>query len=129
MWKKFILASLLLSSFCARAECWIVKDMKGVISSSHSDYNFENDGFSGTFRIFADGDKASVTYSGSDAGGLSYGQILPNIIIGVSDNENGQVVETWSIGKNGIVKMTKVISGFGKFDSVKAMVGRVISKC
>lgn len=129
MWKKFIFIGFLFSSFSTSAECWVVKDMKGVSSSSHSDYNFESDGFSGTFRIFADGDKASVTYSGSDAGGLSYGQILPNTIIGVSDNENGQVVETWNIGKNGIVKMTKVISGFGKFDSVKAMVGRVISKC
>ncbi|WP_048224783.1 hypothetical protein [Citrobacter sp. BIDMC108] len=118
-----------LSTASASAECWVVKDMKGVNSASHGDYNFEKDGFSGTFRISADGDKASVTYSGSDAGGLSYGHILPNTIIGVSNNENGQVVETWIIGKNGMVKMTKVINGFGDFDSVKAMVGKVVSKC
>lgn len=127
--RSLMFLALFLSSASASAECWVVKDMKGVNSASHGGYNFEKDGFSGTFRIFADGDKASIKYSGSDAGGLSYGQILPNTIIGLSNNENGQVVETWNIGKNGIVKMTKVISGFGDFDSVKAMVGKVASKC
>lgn len=62
-------------------------------------------------------------------GGLSYGHILPNTIVGVSNNENGQVVETWHIADNGIVKMTKMINGFGAFDSVKVMIGKVSGRC
>lgn len=56
-------------SFSVSAECWLVKDMKGQTSISDNYRNFVKDGFSGTFMISVDGDKASVRYSGSDAGG------------------------------------------------------------
>ena len=127
--KKLVSAALIMASFGASADCWIVKDMKGASYASHDNYGFEKDGFSGTFMISIDGNNASVRYSGGDAGGVSYGAILPNTIVGINNNQNGQVIETWAIGKDGVVKMTKIINGFGGFDSAKAFIGSVKIKC
>lgn len=127
--KLLIFSYFMLASFGASAECWVVKDMKGANYAARNGYAFENDGFSGTFMISVDGKKASVRYSGNDAGGVEYGVISPNTIVGISDGENGKLIETWFISPDGNVKMTKMINGFGDFDSVKAMVGKVSGKC
>nr|WP_307833704.1 hypothetical protein [Candidatus Symbiopectobacterium sp. 'North America'] len=128
--KSVIAAILVLASVSARAECWIVGDMKGVTFAEHNSYKAENDGFSGAFMISISGELAAVKYSGADAGGVVYHALSPTSIIGLStEGDSKRVVDSWVIQPTGKVLMSKTITGFGKFDSVKAFVGNVKSKC
>ena len=127
---KIIIATLIaLVSVPASAECWIVKGMHGIDYAQRNNYEVEKDGFSGTFMISENGKDASIRYSGTDAGGITYMVLSPGTFIGISNEANGQAIENWNITQDGTVKMTKMINGFGGFDSVKAMVGKVSGKC
>nr|DAI72763.1 MAG TPA: hypothetical protein [Caudoviricetes sp.] len=128
---KLIIALLIASiPACATADCWIVNDMKGVSYSARNDYKLETDSFSGTFKIKIDADNSSVTYSGEDAGGVSYKPFSSTHLIGFgTDGNGGTMSESWSIQPNGVVIMSKIISGYGQFDSTKAMTGKVSGKC
>lgn len=128
--KRLIVGALMLASFGASAECWIVEGMHGVNYSSRNNYAPEDDGFSGTFTIETTGDNASLQYSGADAGGVVYKAMSSNSIIGFSANgDNQRVVDSWVIQPDGAVLMSKTITGYGDMDSTKAFVGKVKSKC
>ena len=128
--KRLIVGALMLASFGASAECWIVGGMKGVSYSASNKYSPQEDGFSGVFTIKTDGASADVQYSGADAGGVIYKAMSNNNIIGLSAAGNNQrVVDSWVIQEDGTVLLSKTISGFGNIDSAKAFVGKVKGKC
>ncbi|MEI7219130.1 hypothetical protein WCT79_19220 [Pectobacterium carotovorum] len=128
--KCVIAAMMALSSMSASADCWVVEEMKGTSFSERNAYKAESDGFGGTFMLSINGDMASVKYSGSDAGGVVYHALSPTSIIGLSsEGDTKRVVDSWVIQPDGKVLMSKTITGFGEFDSVKAFVGKVKSKC
>lgn len=127
--KTILLLASLMSSFYANAECWIVEDLHGAIYSPRNDYKLEEDRYGGKYMIAINGDNASVTYSGIDAGGISYRAISPNTIIGLSTEPNRNLIQTWVIQNDGTVLMTKTADGFGQFDSAQAMIGKVSGKC
>lgn len=83
----------------------------------------------GSFMITIDEKNSSVVTNGTDAGGIKYIPISQNTLIGLSQSDSGEAVETWSINNDGKVMMTKVLTGWGRFDSSKAFVGDVTGKC
>ncbi|EFC1284263.1 hypothetical protein CUV89_004737, partial [Escherichia coli] len=101
-------------SFGATAECWVVGDMRGISYSERNNFHPEEDGFSGTFIIKTNGEDASITYSGTDAGGMAYKALSKNSIIGIGANgETQRVIDSWVIHPTGTVLMSKTISGYG----------------
>ena len=128
--KLIIAMAFLVFSFSVSAECWVVGDMRGISYSERNNFHPEEDGFSGTFIIKTNGEDASITYSGTDAGGMAYKALSKNSIIGIGANgETQRVIDSWVIHPNGTVLMSKTISGYGNMDSTKAFVGKVKRKC
>ncbi|CAI2140469.1 Uncharacterised protein [Serratia fonticola] len=127
--KKIIIAMLALASLPASAECWVVSNLKGSTFMKDDAYKRTDDGFSGSFMITIDEKSSSVVTNGTDAGGIKYIPISQNTLIGLSQSDSGEAVETWSINNDGKVMMTKVLTGWGGFDSSKAFVGDVTGKC
>ncbi|EDJ8984934.1 TPA: hypothetical protein O7142_000928 [Salmonella enterica] len=128
--ERFLAGVFLFISFGATAECWVVGDMHGISYSERNNFQPEEDGFSGSFIIKTNGEDASITYSGANAGGMAYKTLSENSIIGIGANgETQRVVDSWVIHPNGAVLMSKTISGYGKMDSTKAFVGKVKRKC
>ncbi len=128
--KLIIAMAFFVFSFSVSAECWVVGDMHGISYSERNNFHPEKDGFSGTFIIKTNGEDASITYSGTDAGGMAYKALSKNSIIGIGANgETQRVIDSWVIHPNGTVLMSKTISGYGNMDSTKAFVGKVKRKC
>lgn len=128
--KLIIAMAFLVFSFSVSAECWVVGDMHGISYSERNNFHPEEDGFSGTFIIKTNGEDASITYSGTDAGGMAYKALSKNSIIGIGANgETQRVIDSWVIHPTGTVLMSKTISGYGNMDSTKAFVGKVKRKC
>lgn len=128
--KLIIAMAFLVFSFSVSAECWVVGDMHGISYSERNNFQPEEDGFSGKFIIKTNGEDASITYSGTDAGGMAYKALSKNSIIGIGANgETQRVIDSWVIHPNGTVLMSKTISGYGNMDSTKAFVGKVKRKC
>ncbi len=128
--KLIIAMAFFVFSFSVSAECWVVGDMHGISYSGRNNFQPEEDGFSGTFIIKTNGEDASITYSGTDAGGMDYKALSKNSIIGIGANgETQRVIDSWVIHPNGTVLMSKTISGYGNMDSTKAFVGKVKRKC
>lgn len=128
--KLIIAMAFFVFSFSVSAECWVVGDMHGISYSERNNFQPEKDGFSGTFIIKTNGEDASITYSGTDAGGMAYKALSKNSIIGIGANgETQRVIDSWVIHPNGTVLMSKTISGYGNMDSTKAFVGKVKRKC
>lgn len=128
--KLIIAMAFLVFSFSVSAECWVVGDMRGISYSERNNFHPEEDGFSGIFIIKTSGEDASITYSGTDAGGMAYKALSKNSIIGIGANgETQRVIDSWVIHPNGTVLMSKTISGYGNMDSTKAFVGKVKRKC
>nr|WP_240760427.1 hypothetical protein [Escherichia coli] len=88
--KRLIAGMFLFISFGATAECWVVGDMRGISYSERNNFHPEEDGFSGTFIIKTSGEDASITYSGTDAGGMAYKALSKNSIIGIGANGETQ---------------------------------------
>ncbi|HFI9734475.1 TPA: hypothetical protein ACGSVI_000082 [Escherichia coli] len=108
-------------SFGATAECWVVGDMRGISYSERNNFHPEEDGFSGTFIIKTSGEDASITYSGTDAGGMAYKALSKNSIIGIGANgETQRVIDSWVIHPTGTVLMSKTISGYRRVKSPNA---------
>ncbi|WPU24882.1 hypothetical protein RI049_09145 [Cedecea neteri] len=126
---RLLIAVLCLVSVSANASCWSVSGVKGSSYSEREGYSRIDDGYSGKFTIVIDGDNASVVYNGLDAGGMVYKPMGPNVVVGLTTEPLKHVMETWVIQQNGVVLMTKTLSGFGGVDSSKAMVGRVVGRC
>lgn len=128
--KLIIAMAFFVFSFSVSAECWVVGDMHGISYSERNNFQPEEDGFSGTFIIKTNGEDASITYSGTDAGGMAYKALSKNSIIGIGANGETQlVIDSWVIHPNGTVLMSKTISGYGNMDSTKAFVGKIKRKC
>lgn len=128
--KLIIAMAFFVFSFSVSAECWVVGDMRGISYSERNNFHPEEDGFSGTFIIKTSGEDASITYSGTDAGGMAYKALSKNSILGIGANgETQRVIDSWVIHPNGTVLMSKTISGYGDMDSTKAFVGKVKRKC
>lgn len=105
--KQFLAAMFLFISFGATAECWVVGDMRGISYSERNNFHPEEDGFSGTFIIKTSGEDASITYSGTDAGGMAYKALSKNSIIGIGANgETQRVIDSWVIHPTGTVLMS-----------------------
>lgn len=119
---------LLLLPLYSNADCWVAKNMKGTSYSQSEDYKRIDDGFSGTFMITIAEKNSSVVTNGIDADGISYLQISPNTLMGFSQSKTGAVVETWAINDSKVL-MTKVMTGWGEFNSAKSFVGDVVGKC
>ncbi|CAI1109167.1 TPA: hypothetical protein ACSTLY_002273 [Serratia fonticola] len=127
--KRIIVAMLALAVLPASAECWVVSNLKGSTFMKDDGYKRIDDGFSGSFMITIDEKNSSVVTNGADAGGMKYIPTSKNTIVGLSQSDSGEAVETWSINNDRKVLMTKVITGWGGFDSSKAFVGDVVGKC
>ncbi|MDE1487979.1 hypothetical protein KKI90_16885 [Xenorhabdus bovienii] len=127
--KKLIALLIILFPFSANAECWVVDGMSGIRYAQDDHYQPKKDGFSGTFEVNVEPEAAYVKYSGVDAGGMKYVPTSSNTLIGLSSNGNQQVVESWIFQSNNVVLMTKSVAGYGDFDSIKAFIGKVKSKC
>ena len=126
---KLLAVTLIVLSAPSLATCWIVEGVSGSNYAKSESYKRLEDGYSGKFSIMIDGKRASVLYDGIDAGGMFYQALSKNTVIGVSGEPNKHAMETWLIQDDGRVLMTKTLSGFGGFDSAKAMVGKVTGSC
>ncbi|MFL4429633.1 hypothetical protein REF28_01325 [Serratia marcescens] len=127
--KRFSLLMLAVFPLFANADCWIVEGLHGSIYSPRNNYKLAEDSYSGKYMLAINGDSASVTYSGVDAGGIIYRALSPNTIIGLSSDPDRNLIQTWVIQSDGTVLMTKTADGFGAFDSAQAMIGKVSGKC
>lgn len=127
---KMLFAGLaLVASFSSAASCWTVVGVKGSSYSEGEGYKRIDDSYSGKFTIVIDGDNASVLYDGLDAGGMVYRPMADNVVVGITTESKGYVMETWVIQPDGNVLMNKTISGTAGMDSTKAMVGAVVGRC
>ncbi|EPC4018127.1 hypothetical protein ACRZOS_002503 [Enterobacter kobei] len=126
---RLLVAAALALPMVANASCWTVKDLKGSSYSEREAYSRIDDAFSGTFTIVIDGDNATVLYDGLDGGGMVYRAMSKNVVVGITTEPGKHAMETWVIQPDGVVLMSKTLSGFGGMDSTKAMVGRVAGQC
>ncbi|WP_193323350.1 hypothetical protein [Erwinia endophytica] len=74
-------------------------------------------------------DYAVVIYDGLNGGGMVYKALSSNVVLGLTTEPGKHAMETWVIQDDGTVLMTKTTSGFGGFDSAKALVGKVTGRC
>ncbi|MFP2273247.1 hypothetical protein ACLEXX_02090 [Enterobacter ludwigii] len=126
---KFLTAAVLLLPLASNASCWTVKDLKGSSYSEREGYSRIDDKFSGTFTIVIDGDNATVLYDGLNGGGMIYRAMSKNVVVGLTTEPGKHAMETWVVQPDGVVLMSKTLSGFGGMDSTKAMVGKVAGVC
>lgn len=127
--KSFIAIALTFLSMSASADCWQVEKMHGTRFSQDDNYASSEDGYSGKFMLTINGDFASVTYSGADAGSGITRALSPNSIITIGMDQGKTMLQTWTIQGDGTVMMTKTVSGYGSFDGAQAMIGKVTGKC
>lgn len=129
MWKKIILGSLLLSSFCANAECWIVSNLIGQ-SQFSPEYKSKKDKAVGTYFISIDKGSASLSSAnGAYNSGLNYFPTSPLSMMGVSSSDRGYFIETWAITPDKKAIYTKVRIIDGGHNQLSSFIGDVTGKC
>lgn len=133
MIREILLASTILISATAHADCWLVANLHGRAAMSGDNYNFIDDGVSGNiFQISIKGKTASVfdVRSGYSPE-MEYTPVSGNTIVGIYQSGGGITVETWSITSDKKVIYSKVMNtpGIQMMTSTKAFVGEVVGNC
>lgn len=130
--KAALLATILLSS-AAQANCWLINNLHGRASMSGDNYDFIEDGTTGSvFKLIIDGKNASVVEINSGyKSDMSYTAMSNNTIVGMYEAGGGITVETWSITTDKKVLYSKVMNtpGIQMMTSTKSFVGDVIGNC
>ena len=124
--KKLVTLLCLFFSQSAFTQCYIAEDFKGMAALSNDNYSLGKDGFTGkTFQIIINGSESRISSNGLKCKQISVSTVL------CLDSQNGKsVVETWSVDLDTSKALyTKSISGYGKYDGVKAFVGRISGTC
>ncbi|ECJ2264014.1 hypothetical protein FNH73_15485 [Salmonella enterica subsp. salamae] len=129
MWKNFILGGLLLTSFGASAECWVVKNLTGQ-SQFSPEYKSQPDKAVGIY--FVSINKNSATLSSANNiydSGLNYFPTSPLSMIGVASSGRGAFIETWAITTDKKAIYTKVRIIEGNYNQLSSFIGNVTGKC
>lgn len=124
--KRLVLLFLLFSG-SAFSKCWITGSFKGFEAKMHQAMKFEPAAMSmNKFVVNISGKKGSIVGSDLD----TYVVTGETSLIGVTITERGTTTETWQIDEaNALVYFTKSTLGYGQFDGVASMVGKVEGDC
>ena len=122
-----VLVLVALNQVSYSSECWITENYKGYTAKSRDGFTFVKDGMTLTkYVIVIDGKSSGVI--GSDI--KNYLQTAENSILALDVNEQGSVIETWSVFPESKKALyTKTTNGYHGFDGVLSFVGDVIGTC
>ncbi|EIT2340009.1 hypothetical protein L1O22_003172 [Salmonella enterica] len=124
---KLVIGAILLAPFGAKAECWVVDNLKGQ-SQFSPDYVVQKDKAIGTYYVSISGSEASLS-SADNAyhSGLQYTPLSTMSMIG--RNEDSALTETWTITSGGKALYTKVRNNSAGMSQLSSFIGDVKGKC
>lgn len=125
--KELVILALILASFGAKAECWVVDNLKGQ-SQFSPDYVVQKDNAIGIYHVSITADKASLS-SADNAyySGLQYTPLSTTSMIG--RNEDSALTETWTITTDGKALYTKIRNSSAGKSQLSSFIGDVKGKC
>jgi hypothetical protein len=124
--KILILLSLLFSGN-VYSKCWITGSFKGFEAKKHEAMKFLPAEMSkNKFVININGTDGSIVGSNME----TFIVTGDTSLVGISIMENGTTTESWQIDEsNSLVYLTKSTLGFGPFDGVMSLIGKVEGDC
>ncbi len=124
---KVLVLLFLLFSGSAFSKCWITGSFKGFEAKKHQSMKFQvAEMTKNKFVINISGTEGSIVGSNME----TFIVTGDSSLVGISIMENGTTTESWQIDEvNGLVYFTKSTLGFGPFDGVMSLIGKVEGDC
>jgi hypothetical protein len=127
--KRLVVGALMLASFGASAECWVVSNLKGQTQFG-PEYRVQDDTAEGIYHLKINKKSASLdSVGGTYHSGLIYTPTSSISMIGISNGDSSSFVETWTIMPDNKVAYTKVRAIPGITTQISSFVGSIDGKC